>query len=309
MTLGLVLAVGCDDGRSGSTDGDGTTDGTTRTDMSMSRTDSGTATGGECSPACPSAQQCCGTSCVGVEFNGVGNGTLDSSFDHCGACNAACNPEKADRCARFGGSGPPQCLCGANNLSCGGNSVCVQSDGVTICADLNSDPSNCGAPGNACAEGEACTGGSCGCGASGAPCGAGESCCGGVCIDTQSDGMNCGACGTVCPGNAPDCNAGSCGCGAGPACTAPTAGVFGMGGDPGESCCAGACVANDTTSCGCMACSGDDECQVSGGGFIGGGGEVTVCCGGPEVAITGCGGGGFPGLGDGGVPGLPDAGI
>jgi len=62
------------------------------------------------------------------------------------------------------------------------------------------------------------------------------------------------------------------------------------------------CVANTDASCGCMACTAPDTCQVAGGGLIPGmGGTVEVCCGDTTVAILGCGGGGFPG-GDGGLP-------
>ena len=113
--------------------------------------------------------------------------------------------------------------------------------------------------------------------------------------------MNCGGCGNVCPANAPSCNGGTCGCGTGPACAEPMAGALGMPGNPGESCCDGACVANTDTSCLCEPCTGDETCQVGGGGIIPGmgGGAVQVCCGDESVAFLGCGG--F-GLGDGGLP-------
>ena len=108
--------------------------------------------------------------------------------------------------------------------------------------------------------------------------------------------LNCGMCGNVC-GDGESCAGGSCGCGStGVACRAPVAGMLGIGGDPGQSCCAGGCVENNDASCGCMACTGDDTCQVSGGLLGMGGGEVSVCCGGPEVVFAGCGGIGFPGI-------------
>jgi predicted extracellular nuclease len=56
---------------------------------------------------------------------------------------------------------------------------------------MQSDVSNCGTCGKACATG--------------------EKCCSGVCTGTTSDAKNCGTCGNVCPTSAPVCNAGTCG--------------------------------------------------------------------------------------------------
>jgi hypothetical protein len=253
---------------------------------------------GMCSPTCSSSERCCGTTCV----NKTGTTASDSSFQNCGACGFACDTERADRCGIVSGS-VPQCMCGTG-LACSAGRVCVDDGGVKICADLNSDPSNCGMVGNECAENESCTGGSCGCGSTGAACGDGEACCEGACIDTSSDPMNCGGCGTVCGPQGPDCNAGSCGCGTGPECAAPMAGGILPPSDPvfGESCCAGACVANSDTSCACSDCTADGaSCYVVGGdlipGFPLGGGEVGVCCAESEPSPLGgsCdGSGGFP---------------
>ena len=191
------------------------------------------------------------------------------------------------------GSTTAQCLCGMFN-QCPIGQACVNNSGSYLCANLMFDPMNCGMVGNACAEGESCNGGVCTCNG-GATCGIGQACCADGCIDTAGDAMNCGGCGIAC-GPGESCNGGTCGCGAGPACAEPMAGVFGMGGNPGESCCGGTCVANTATSCACEACTGEDTCQVGGGGIIPGmGGEVSVCCGDESVAILGCGGG-FPGL-------------
>lgn len=250
---------------------------------------------GMCSPSCSSAQRCCGTSCANRQAPaGVLDGRGDTSFSNCNGCGLACDADRASVCGQqLGGSGPPQCLCG-NFAQCPVGQVCASSGGTFTCADLSSDPANCGAVGNACAEGESCVGGSCGCGGTGAACTAGQACCGGACVDVSSNAMNCGSCGMACAGGE-TCSGGSCGCGSsGVACTAPEAGTFGTGGSPGQSCCGGVCVDNTDSSCGCAACdtAAGDSCQVGGGGIIPGmGGDVSVCCGDSSVAILGCGGG------------------
>ena len=262
----------------------------------------GTDTGPSmCTPSCSASQRCCGSSCVNQTGPmGVLEARSDSSFMHCNGCGLSCDPDRASRCGtQPGGGGPPQCLCG-NNIQCAPGQGCVANEsGVFICADFNFDRNNCGGVGIRCAEGESCSSGNCVCAGAGMRCGDGQSCCGGACIDTTSDTMNCGGCGNVCGANAPNCNSGSCGCGAGPACREPMAGMFGGGGDTGQSCCGGSCVENTTSSCLCSPCTGEDTCQVAGDLFGMGGGEAQVCCGGDEVAFFGCGGGGF---GDAGFP-------
>jgi hypothetical protein len=58
------------------------------------------------------------------------------------------------------------------------------------------DDRNCGTCGNACGQGEKCTGGAC------VPeCPVGQTLCSGKCVNTNGDGSNCGACGNVCPDN------------------------------------------------------------------------------------------------------------
>src|SRR5688500_5412768 len=56
------------------------------------------------------------------------------------------------------------------------------------CADFSADRRNCGACGNACQSGQACSAGSC-------ECAAPATTCGGRCVSTNTDPLNCGGCG------------------------------------------------------------------------------------------------------------------
>jgi hypothetical protein len=76
-----------------------------------------------------------------------------------------------------------------------------------LCVDVRVDRENCGACGNQCAAGQACSAGQC------APsCADGQTSCEGRCVDTASDPAHCGACGAKCaaPGAANACVAGKC---------------------------------------------------------------------------------------------------
>lgn len=81
-----------------------------------------------------------------------------------------------------GGCPPGQTLCG------------------TTCRDTTSDLGHCGACNKACAEGQTCSGGTCGCSA-------GLTACGEQCVDLATDEEHCGACDSLCFGT---CNNGSC---------------------------------------------------------------------------------------------------
>ncbi|MFK7986308.1 MAG: MXAN_6577-like cysteine-rich protein [Sandaracinaceae bacterium] len=120
------------------------------------------------------------------------------------------------------------------------------------CVDVDVDPSNCGACGASCEDGEVCSAGACADG-----CGAGTVECEGACADTDVDPSNCGGCGMACAiGSA--CVDGACAiaCSAGltdcsGACVdtdldPSNCGACGMGCPDGEVCSAGACA----TSCG-----------------------------------------------------------
>lgn len=260
---------------------------------------------GTCSPSCSSSQRCCGSSCVNISPPaGVLDGRGDSSFQNCNGCGLACDMDRSSVCGTpLGGSGPPQCLCGNLN-QCAPGQACVPQGSSFICANLQSDPMNCGSVGNSCGEGESCVAGVCGCGGTGASCGSGQACCGGSCVDVTSDATNCGACGNVCGANAPSCISGSCACGtAGRICQAPVAGPGGFGGEPGESCCDDMCVPNTNTSCGCGVTCGDGQNCGVGMGILPIPGApmdtIGVCC--DPVPFIGCGDFGLPG-GGGGLP-------
>ncbi len=118
----------------------------------------------------------------GVHGTGVNAGSgKDAAPDH---GNGYQDPSKQD-----GG-------CTAPNLVCSG-----------VCVAVDSDPTNCGACGNACLAGDAvCNAGKCACAS------IGEDYCAGVgCMDVSSDFQNCGACGHACdPANDQSCTGGTC---------------------------------------------------------------------------------------------------
>jgi hypothetical protein len=137
--------------------------------------------------------------------------------EHCGACGNKCLVYKPIHMTS-------RCVDGACELECLSepdifnpvdwrNCNGLVDDGCEI--NVLSDAKNCGACGNACADGVACIEGKCGC----PP---GKIACHGRCTDPQSDDNNCGGCGNVCepPDGACDpmpagayygCFAGTCG--------------------------------------------------------------------------------------------------
>lgn len=252
--------------------------------------------GGECVNVQTSRDHCgfcftpCGSSCInGICGGGVDGGTdIGGSDVPPGDCNPPCDTTRSNACGMLPGSSINQCLCGMTS-QCPVGQACVNNGSGPLCTSLQTDPNNCGAIGNMCNEGESCNGGVCGCGGAG-PCGAGSACCDGACVDVQANAMNCGACGMECAVGE-SCSAGACGCGGGASCRAPVAGLPGLPGDAGQACCGGTCVENTDASCLCMACTGEDTCQVA-GSLLDPSAPVEVCCGDERVAFLGCGG--FP---------------
>lgn len=116
--------------------------------------------------------------------------------------------------------------CGAGQIRCAG-----------ACTVIQSDPTHCGACGQACATGERCEAGVCR-----LNCPAGRVACVGAdgssaCVDLASDGSHCGGCARACRG-AERCVAG--------ACVSSCA--------SGETACGGACVNTATSDQHCGAC-------------------------------------------------------
>jgi hypothetical protein len=162
-----------------------------------------------CSNGCCAAGQVCrngtGECCAPTKTTCVPDVDCGDVPDGCGntiPCGNTCaNPTPictGNTCS--GCTGDEQC--GANQRCCDGSCVA----GVCCAA------AECAPSGNACADHQ------CRCG-SGTVCSAPKAtCCGtspdGVCTDTQTDAINCGACGTTCTGATPVCNgSGVCACG------------------------------------------------------------------------------------------------
>jgi hypothetical protein len=118
------------------------------------------------------------------------------------------------------------------------------------CAPLKRDPTNCGACGKACKEGEVCVQGGCA-----LQCAGGATKCGAECASTKSDPNNCGMCGTKCA-TGQVCNLGKCALSCESTLTNcsgacvdlqtddDNCGVCGTACDSGQKCAGGKCVAN-----------------------------------------------------------------
>lgn len=135
------------------------------------------------------------------------------------------------------------------------------------CSTLSKDSQNCGACGNVCAAGEACSAGKCT-----TDCGGGQNLCGpgdagdaggSYCATFATDNANCGACGNQCPAGEM-CSAGSCQTTCGVSQTACNVGnVADAGADAGH---AGApfcaTLSTDDSNCGACgnACSAGESC-------------------------------------------------
>lgn len=205
--------------------------------------------GPSCDPACSGASTCCDGD------DGPVCATLTNDVANCGGCGSDCVAENRGTDCMDG-----QCVCGLASFGCGGTqtSFCCPPRGEgerPYCADLANSGLDCGACDDACAPSQAdrCNLGICVCGNSRRDGCAGtpeDFCCGdeitgdAACVDTQTDELNCGACGTGCrPGER--CELGTCT--TGEACPGGCA--------TGEVCCGGEC-------CGSAACiSAEEGCR------------------------------------------------
>jgi hypothetical protein len=140
--------------------------------------------------AVPTSNVCVATECphpyATCEDEGLCTTDLRSDVDHCGACNAPCPTRTSSTHGTFLCSGGEcRLACDAFRADCNNST----DDGCETATE--SDPSNCGACGNACDEDDLCWRGACGCPS-------GFSRCGDTCARLDSDNRHCGACGAVC---------------------------------------------------------------------------------------------------------------
>jgi hypothetical protein len=216
----------------------------------------------------------CGTDDAGDPLTDCNNAcvNLQTNPGNCGACGTEC-PNGAS-CANG------VCGCATGDILCG-----------ATCTNPSGDNANCGRCGNACGRGTSCTGGVCvaGCGDAGltscpAPAGrGGMMAAGDVCVDTLTNAMNCGACGTACPAGA-GCVDGTCGCPAGETQCAGGRGGIGNCVDLGA----------DNANCGSCgnACPGAMPLCSGGACVLSCVAPTTQCAGGGGLAGRGGGAGG-----------------
>jgi hypothetical protein len=158
---------------------------------------------GGCGKVCPSGQ-CLGGVCAG------GSGGCSAALPN--LCNYTCTNVATDafNCGGCGNSCPigVACVMGqCAGIVCGDPNTPAECppltpDGSAQCANLLTDPLNCGLCGNPCPSGGDCDSGQC----DSCP---GQLTCGGECANGANDPNNCGGCGNICPAGIA-CSAGTC---------------------------------------------------------------------------------------------------
>lgn len=279
-----------------------------------------TAHCGACDRACAgtnvAAVACSGGLCTSTCMTGSGNcaappapmpddgceTALDTSVDHCGACNRGCDTSNVASLSCTGGVCDSSCDLGYANCN---QPAAGADDGCEL--NVLADDTDCGGCMNDCSAGLDCDLGPagqqqvCGCsnnvecdsdgnGAATGTCGAGICSCSGI---TCAPGEACAIVGAV---NACSCN-GSMGCGPGMTCCQAPSGCFDLSTNPlscgacgracpgGFACQAGSCLCNDAADCNAGS-AGAVSCDASGNCVCGG----TMCAPGERCQADGqCG--------------------
>lgn len=260
--------------------------------------------GGSCG-TCASDRTCSASgSCVcAAGRTDCGGACVDTSSDaaHCGACGNACSASEVCSSASCASSCTPSCAgrscgadgCGGSCGSCAAGQTCNASGSCVSsctpsCAGRSCGDDGCGGSCGSCPAGRACD-------ASGAcACASGRTDCGGSCVDTASDPLHCGACGSVCAAGQA-CVSGACGCV--PSCGGRACGDDGCGGSCGACaadrvCAGGACeCAASLTACGteCVDLRVDERhCGACGGACAASEACVAGACvaGGPDAGCA-----------------------
>ena len=251
-------------------------------DLSNDR-DNCSACGSKCAVGQVCAGSACTLSCPSPLIN-CGTGTCinpNNDAANCGYCAGVTKPNSTlvgAACATGQScvvlAGTPACA-----LVCpSGESACPTAN-PTACANLSTDPANCGACGTGCPSGQSCQSGSCK-----PTCKTGFTDCGALgCIDTLNDPNHCGPAGSAASCSAAPCAAGQV-CSAGTCKATCKAGLTDCGGAVG-------CVdtLNDPNHCGPVGATA--SCTAAcGSGLVCNNGSCQVACGPTSSGAKNCGG-------------------